>query len=225
MIGAVSQGRAASAAGRQPGGMMGKDEFLQLLVAQLRNQDPINPMNPEQMAAQLAQFSSVEQLMAIREELEGHAALQASAIQASAAASAVELVGREVLAAGNRFTLVEGEAVVLTVGSSGTGEGRLRILNAEGQVVASGSVGRIEAGRNAVDATALTEGLPSGIYRYELEVVGTGNRRVEVQTFTHARIEAVRFGPQGPILISGSGLEIALSTVVEVRRVEHALNG
>src|SRR5690606_36909965 len=39
---------------------LGKQEFLQLLVAQLKNQDPLNPTNPEQMAAQLAQFSSVE---------------------------------------------------------------------------------------------------------------------------------------------------------------------
>jgi hypothetical protein len=41
---------------------------------------------------------------------------------------------------------------------------------------------------------------------------------VEVQAFTRARIEAVRFGPQGPVLLAGDGLEIPLSTVVEVRR-------
>jgi flagellar hook assembly protein FlgD len=41
---------------------MGKDQFLQLLVAQMKNQDPLNPANGQEMAAQLAQFSSVEQL-------------------------------------------------------------------------------------------------------------------------------------------------------------------
>ncbi len=45
-----------------PGGAMGKDQFLQLLVAQMRNQDPTSPMDGTQMAAQLAQFSTVEQL-------------------------------------------------------------------------------------------------------------------------------------------------------------------
>lgn len=45
------------------GGKMGKDEFLKLLVAQMKNQDPLNPMDGQQMAAQLAQFSSVEQLV------------------------------------------------------------------------------------------------------------------------------------------------------------------
>lgn len=46
----------------KPGGEMGKDAFLQLLVAQMKNQDPLNPTDGAQMATQLAQFSSVEQL-------------------------------------------------------------------------------------------------------------------------------------------------------------------
>ena len=41
---------------------MGKQQFLQLLVAQMKNQDPLNPMDGTQMASQLAQFSTVEQL-------------------------------------------------------------------------------------------------------------------------------------------------------------------
>ena len=45
-----------------PGGAMGKDQFLKLLVAQMKNQDPSSPMDGTQMAAQLAQFSTVEQL-------------------------------------------------------------------------------------------------------------------------------------------------------------------
>ena len=44
---------------------MGQDEFLKMLVAQLKNQDPLNPMDGKDMAAQLAQFSTVEQLIAM----------------------------------------------------------------------------------------------------------------------------------------------------------------
>jgi flagellar basal-body rod modification protein FlgD len=45
------------------GGQMGKDQFVQLLVTEMKNQDPLNPMDGKELAVQLAQFSSVEQLM------------------------------------------------------------------------------------------------------------------------------------------------------------------
>ena len=59
-----------------PGGKLGKQEFLQLLTTQLRYQDPMNPMEGQDMAAQLAQFSSVEQLV----ELNTQAKAQAKSI-------------------------------------------------------------------------------------------------------------------------------------------------
>jgi flagellar basal-body rod modification protein FlgD len=46
----------------QPGGEMGKDEFLTLLVVQMQNQDPLSPVDNKEMIAQLAQFSSLEQM-------------------------------------------------------------------------------------------------------------------------------------------------------------------
>jgi flagellar basal-body rod modification protein FlgD len=55
--------------GAKPGGEMGKEQFLQLLVAQLKNQDPMNPQDGAQMATQLAQFSSVEQLISANDML------------------------------------------------------------------------------------------------------------------------------------------------------------
>lgn len=50
---------------------VGKDAFLHLLVAQIKNQDPLNPADGVQFLSQLAQFSQLEQSMGIREELEG----------------------------------------------------------------------------------------------------------------------------------------------------------
>ncbi|MCM3632034.1 MULTISPECIES: flagellar hook capping FlgD N-terminal domain-containing protein [Paenibacillus] len=48
---------------------LGKDQFLGLLVAQLQNQDPLSPMDNTQYIAQMAQFSSVEQLINMKEEI------------------------------------------------------------------------------------------------------------------------------------------------------------
>jgi flagellar basal-body rod modification protein FlgD len=49
---------------------LGKDTFLKLLVAQIRNQDPLNPADGLQFVTQLAQFSELEQLMQMRQDLE-----------------------------------------------------------------------------------------------------------------------------------------------------------
>jgi flagellar basal-body rod modification protein FlgD len=70
-------GSAAPAAPKQE---LGKDAFLNLLVAQIKNQDPLNPSDGVQFLSQLAQFSELEQLIAMREDL---AALRAQADSAA----------------------------------------------------------------------------------------------------------------------------------------------
>jgi flagellar basal-body rod modification protein FlgD len=70
-----------------------KDLFLQLLVAQIKNQDPLNPSDGTQFVAQLAQFSELEQVMAIRGDLDSQIAAAtaagASGTSATSASTAV----------------------------------------------------------------------------------------------------------------------------------------
>ena len=75
-----------------PKKQLDKDAFLQLLVAQLKNQDPLSPLQPHEFAAQLAQFTSVEQLKTLNENVlsQTEASHMASLIsQTSLAASLV----------------------------------------------------------------------------------------------------------------------------------------
>jgi flagellar basal-body rod modification protein FlgD len=67
-----------------PGAQAGTNTFLQLLIAEMRTQDPLNPTGGAEFVTQLAQFNSLEQLIAIREEI---GALQAGGARASANAS------------------------------------------------------------------------------------------------------------------------------------------
>jgi len=53
----------------KPGGALGKDEFLKLLLTQMQNQDPLNPMDNTEMIAQLAQFSALEQMQNLNEQV------------------------------------------------------------------------------------------------------------------------------------------------------------
>jgi flagellar basal-body rod modification protein FlgD len=68
-IKSASASDAATASTQNPNSVVSKDAFLQLLVAQIKNQDPLNPTDGVQFLSQLAQFSQLEQLMGIKDEL------------------------------------------------------------------------------------------------------------------------------------------------------------
>ena len=88
-----SGAEAATAAATPPKNTLGKDDFLKLLTTQLQHQDPLQPMDSQAFIAQLAQFSSVEQLTALGTRLDTLLVAQASANQLQTAS----LVGKEVL--------------------------------------------------------------------------------------------------------------------------------
>ena len=80
--------------------VLGKDAFLKLLVTQLQNQDPLNPLDDKEFIAQLAQFSSLEQMTNISE---GIASLTEKTAQQDML-SAVSYIGKEVTAEGGTMT-------------------------------------------------------------------------------------------------------------------------
>ena len=83
--------------------VLGKDDFLKLFLAQLRNQDPMNPMKGTEVATQLAQFSSVEQLSNINTNLTKSLDMSSLLSQSISNALSATLVGKEVKATGDSF--------------------------------------------------------------------------------------------------------------------------
>lgn len=85
-----------SLAGATAQQQLDKDAFTQLLVTQLRNQDPLSPQSNEELAAQLAQFSSLEQMELVNENLVGLARLQQGNALVDQLTGASVLVGQRV---------------------------------------------------------------------------------------------------------------------------------
>ena len=119
-----------------------QDRFLKLLVTQLQNQDPMNPMENAELTTQLAQMSTVEGINNLNSSLssllEGY--------RSSQTLQAASLVGRKVLAAGDILTLqgaVAGGGADL---SSAADQVKVRILDASGQVVRILDLGQQEEG-------------------------------------------------------------------------------
>ena len=86
--------------------VLGKDDFLKMMIAQLKHQDPMNPMDGTAFTAQLAQFSSLEQLQNVNTQLTSFTKQQ----QALGNSQAVNLIGKQVLAKGNTVS-VDGSPV------------------------------------------------------------------------------------------------------------------
>lgn len=194
-----------------PGGQLGKQEFLQLLVAQLRFQDPLNPMKPDDFAAQLAQFSTVEQLMEMNTALETQSALAELALQTTNAASAVNVLGRGVLATGD-VLIVDDVSTTARFELAAPADVTIRILDEHDREVLV-STGRFGAGRNQADLD--TASLPPGTYRFSVEAHATDGSEVTARTLTAGRVDALRYTPAGPVLIIG-GVEFTLADILEI---------
>ena len=93
---AASAAQAAAAASSSKPQTLGKDQFLQLLIAQLENQDPMSPTDDKEFVAQMATFSSLEQLIDVNSNLQGLAAGQGNLINAQA----LGLIGKQALVTG-----------------------------------------------------------------------------------------------------------------------------
>lgn len=209
-------GTVGSAMLQGPGGKMGKEEFLKLLVAQLRHQDPMNPMEGQDFAAQLAQFSSVEQLISLNEGMNAQAGVQGAIVEALNGTMAMGAIGKSVLALGNQVTLPPegGAKVTFEVGGLG-GQATLRILNSAGHEVGTRELGVVFGGRQTVDVGTAAEGLPAGQYTYAVDVVDGAGAAVPTETMVTTRIDGIRYTPAGPVL-TGGGMELPFGSILEI---------
>ena len=142
---------------------LGKEDFLTLLVAQLENQDPLEPQDNTEFVAQMAQFSALEQQITTNENLEDLISSNTSIQQLSA----FNLLGQTVVAEQDSFTLGS-EAVALGFDLDQSAElVNLAILDAEDNVVASLDVEDVSSGTTFVswDGTSTSgASLPQGDY-------------------------------------------------------------
>lgn len=220
------------------GNGMGRDEFLKLLVAQMKHQDPLNPMDGKDMVAQLATFSSVEQLIALNKSAEAQEAAQADMaellmmmqVEQSARADelasliegqmAVSTVGKVGVTAGNTlFVDRDGNGSIVIDSGATTGTGRLTVLNEKGEEVATGTVEKSGTGVQGIDLRdfQFDPPLPPGKYSYKFEVAKDGTSWQQAKTYTTGRITGLRYEQGNPILIIGDSLSVPMAQLTQIR--------
>jgi flagellar basal-body rod modification protein FlgD len=210
---------AATAAAAAPSSTMGKEEFLTLLIEQLKNQDPLNPMESTDFTAQLAQFSSLEQLFNVNENI---AALHEYAATMNRL-TALDMIGKEVEYAGaGDVTLgAEGGATIKYNLADNANQVTVYINDAAGMPVTHIDVGSQESGIKEVTWNGVdSEGkrLPAGIYTFEVAAVDEQANSVAVDTFGSSTATGIVTDPDsGQTLVVTNAGRIPIDQVVGVR--------
>jgi len=203
----------AAADGAAPG-QLDRDAFLNLLITQLENQDPMSPLQDHEFVAQLATFSSLEQLESMS------ASLQASLLvdQSVNNALATNLIGKEVLADGSNIRLgTEGDpsfVVDLPAGADVT----VMVRDAQGNLVKRIPAGSLTAGQNTVNWDGTNESgsrAEAGDYRIEVVATNADGSPVSAKVQVRALVTGIRFESGSGYLVAG-GQQIPLSSVLEV---------
>jgi flagellar basal-body rod modification protein FlgD len=199
--------------------ILGKDDFLNLLVTQLQHQDPLNPAESTEFTAQLAQFSSLEQLSNINANLENMELFQTSVTNSQA----VSYIGREITAQGNSVQLESGQPAECQFAlEADAALAVVSIYNANGGFVTSFETGPLDSGRQSAawDGTDRNGNTVSeGLYRFEVQAVDADNQNLSVTPLMSAVVTGVSLKDQTASLITD--LEtIAIDDVIAVSEVQ-----
>lgn len=198
---------------------MGRQEFLKLLLTQMKNQDPLNPMKGQEFATHLAQFSSVEQLMNINKTLTDREDTTQQLAKSLNNSTAAGLIGKTVRATGDTvqfsgqtdldipFTLDQ-QAEKVTV----------KITDETGKTVRTLEQNNVSSGDQTVSWDGRDDDgnqLPDGTYQISVEASDSSGDSVNATTYLQGPVERVRFG-EDSIELMVNGRTIALDQVKSV---------
>lgn len=203
--------------------VLGKDDFLKLLVQQLRYQDPMNPMKGAEFASQLAEFSSVEQLHNISNALVESINANFFLTQAINNGLAAGFVGKDVRASGSTFNLAgdgnQQPRVKLGYSlASAANTVDIKIKNERGEVVRTIRGAGSTKGDNSFEWDGRGDNgvaLPEGKYSFSVEAMDADNKSIGSSPFIFGKISAVRFTAEGTKFII-NGQEILLGDILEI---------
>jgi flagellar basal-body rod modification protein FlgD len=199
-----------------------KDGFLKLLIAQMQNQDPFEPMENAEMMSQMAEFSTLEQLQNINGNLTSGLQWDLLFNQTINNTMATSLIGREIEATGNVLILGEsGDAALRYELPEFAKDVTIQILDGSGNIVYTEHRTNVDAGTRDWRWDGTDESgarLAPGQYTVQFEARNTGDQLIQTQTHRVGIVQGVAYDNGGAYLIV-DGQRISLS---EIQRISMA---
>jgi flagellar basal-body rod modification protein FlgD len=196
--------------------IMGKNDFLNMLIVQLQHQDPLNPADSTEFTAQ---FSSLEQLSNINDNLKNMTQFQASLTHSQA----VSYIGKQITASGNGLQLKDGQAAPchfdLAASAAMTA---ISVYDATGGFVNSFETGSLGPGRQSATWNGMDldgNRMPPGVYRFEIQAVDATNQSIKATPLMSAVVTGVSFKDNTAHLITELQT-VAIDDVISVSEVK-----
>lgn len=189
---------------REVNNELGKDAFLKLMLTQMKHQDPMNPLKSHEMAAQLAQFTSLEQLFNVNKNLEaigkGQKPLQKFEV--------LNFIGKTIKADSRDVIRIEGDdKSELRFDLKGDATSvKVTISDAQGETVRVIETGSLKKGANKIVWNGVDKDdrdVRPGRYNFSVEAQNGSGNRVGVATETKGTITGVNYTAEGPVLMIG----------------------
>ncbi len=193
------------------------DTFLNLLTAQLQNQDPLSPMESNEFVSQLVQFSQVEQAISSNKSLETLIDLQTT----NQATSALGYIGSVVEAVGKFAPLKDDLAEFTYTLKEGVESTRLIVQDEIGNVVFSTSgdttTGKHNFAWNGIDSTG--NRAPDGTYQLTATATGKDGAPIALATTAFGRVTGIESDAAGTLLTLGT-VKIPVGNVLSIKEQE-----
>jgi flagellar basal-body rod modification protein FlgD len=196
---------------------LGENAFLKILMAQIQNQDPLQPMDDTTFVTQLAQFSSLEQQVSTNQLLQSAATSQQAALNTQDAA----LVGHVVTVSGATTTLGSTglpASVGFTLGAPAQSV-TVNITDSSGNPVATLPLGAAPAGAIQTSWNGRNSGgtqEPPGTYNIAVQATDANGNSVVVSQESTGVVQSVSFGSGGATLVLNNGVSAAASSLISV---------
>lgn len=215
----VKQAQSIENIARDPLRILGKDDFLRLLTVQLQYQDPLSPLGNEDMIAQLAQFSSLEQLENINHNLTTGINLNLLLSQVLNNTAAVGLVGKQILATSESVYFDGKTSEIIFDLESPAKKVVITISDEQGIAVRRIELSDLGQGSNKIvwdgkddSGRACSE----GTYTVGISAFDSDGKVVNVSNMVRGRVDSVKF-INGEAVFIVNGVAVKISDILEVQ--------
>jgi flagellar basal-body rod modification protein FlgD len=191
-----------------------QDKFLKMLVAQMQNQDPLNPMDNAAVTSQMAQLNTVSGIQNLNTTMQ----TMASAFTSGQAVQATSMLGRTIMLEGNKINLQGGTGVAAVDLGQAADQVSVEVKDSTGKVVHTAALGALPSGLHEItwDGKADDGGtVPSGTYTFDVKAKSAGSD-AKFTALSIAKVQGVTQATDGIHLLTDSSGDLKMSDVKKI---------